>query len=192
MSKPIFIHEDSEFAYWWKILGTDGIAGVMTPKPGISRLFISPNQPDVDEYGFYLNKGRDLGRKTVLSGMEYYNLMVHGRSITRAYTGLNNKINFKPVDLNAYHGSLKSYYEIDEITQCRPLWTYPTIKLEKYISKLLNTEKAFDADFIKFSQWLKDRLKFKRMDRYDLSRNNFYSASRRYGITFSGQSFTTY
>lgn len=204
MSKLIFIHEDSHFANIWKDFGTENMAQLMNTFPfekakemTLKRFFIPANQPDVDEWGFPKNdtyiKMRDPGRKTVLSGMEYRDLILYGKSIARSYIGLNNKICHEPINIDAYDAPKYKMQELDEISQwVSPIWKLPSIKLEKYISILLHTDKAFDADYNTFTQWLKDRLKFKRMDRYDLSRNNFYSASRRYGVTFADRTFTTY
>lgn len=172
MSKLTFIHEDSDFANMWKTFGTEHMAESMNP----------------------FSKMR-LGRKTMLSGLEYHDLIMNPGKKMALNTAISSSgaIEFKTVDMSAYDGSGTKWQDIDELTQwVSPKWHYPKIKLHTFINKLIHTDKKFDEDYLKFKEWLKQRLAFKRMDRHDLNRNNFFAASRRYGSIFAGQSFTTY
>lgn len=195
MSKIIFMHDDSEFAHWWKILGTEAIAGVMAPIKQPLRFFMPAYQDRVDKFGWI--HPREVGPETMLSGQEYHDLM------------LNTRIVFKH-SVDAYDGKLTREY-IDEYAMWeRPITkraleyikpvgmpkecfiTEAEVKVRNWINKLLHTENTFDKDFVAFAQWLKQRKSFKAMDRYDLGRRGFYYASRRYGRVFAGQHFTTY
>lgn len=202
----MLIHEDSDFARIWKELGTERIFDIMSPikKESLHRFFVPAYQRDLDEYGFpkhphgewFMPKNK-VGTETFLSGKEYHDMM------------LNTHIYPKQITDKSYEGNRKMAIQLDEIGQ----WEQPKINrllikpvgmpvqcfsLSKEltditaITKLLHTDKTFDGDFKLFTEWLKKRLLFKRMDRYDLKRNRFMDAGRRYGITFAGQSFTTY
>lgn len=188
MSKFLLIHEDSDFAQWWKTLGTETTFEIMAPfKKEPLRFFSPAYQPPLGVYDF----------PKALSGREYHDLV------------LNTRIAFKN-SVDAYDGKLTREY-IDEYAMWeRPITkraleyikpvgmpkecfiTEAEVKVRNWINKLLHTENTFDKDYVAFTQWLKQRKSFKAMDRYDLGRGGFYYASRRYGRVFAGQQFTTY
>lgn len=71
---------------------------------------------------------------------------------------LNNKISYLPVTEDAYDGSKINFWEADELTQWRPLWTYEKTDLSLSIKRLLKMEAPFDEDHKMLLEWLKTRV----------------------------------